>query len=550
MSEQAPILHVRPRSAPDGGVSETLSDRLDRPVRTVTSAEAALALLARTDVAAAVCDHATEDGLDGLAVLEAIRGDYPELPVLLCTPEPDGRVAAEATRLDVTEYVPRSEAEPADRVRERLRAGSGSARSGARERELARNNEALQRLTELASSDSHTEDAILARVLEIGADRLGLSLGYLSRIDGRDYEVVSVVGDHDVIQAGTETSLSNTYCRRIVDRQDSYSITDAVAEGLADDPAYQMSGIACYLGGKVVVDGELYGTLCFADDEPRTEPFSESEQTFTQLLAEWTSRELERRQRKTDLEQYENVIEAVDDGIYALDEAGNFELVNNAMTELTGYSESALLGAHTSHIKSDEVVERAESIVREMIFDEREGDEETFDLSIQRADGTSFPAEDHMTLLWDDDGEWFEGTAGIIRDITAQKERDQRLSGLLETTRSLMQAQTAEDVAETVVAAAESALGFDLNLVRLYDEDTDTLQPVAATDGMPERPVYDADEAYPGEAYQREEPVRVDDFDQVANYDDRGAKAAMYIPRTARSTSADGAGGPGGRDPR
>jgi len=135
-----------------------------------------------------------------------------------------------------------------------------------------------------------------------------------------------------------------------------------------------------------------------------------------------------------------------------------------------------------------------------------------------------------MALMWDDAGEWFEGTAGIIRDITAQKERDQRLSGLLETTRSLMQAHTAEAVAETVVAAAESELGFDLNLVRLYDEDTETLAPVAGTSGMPDRPMYDADEAFPGEAYQRGETVRVDDFDDVENYDSRKANAAMYVP--------------------
>ncbi|MBX0305125.1 PAS domain S-box protein [Haloarcula salinisoli] len=530
MSEQAVILHVRPDSAADGGVSQPLSDRTNRPVRTASSPAEALEVLAATGVAAAVCDHAPEDGLDGLAVLDAIRGDYPELPVLLCTHEPDGRVAAEATRLDVTEYVPRSEVEPADRVRELVREDSGRALAGTRERELERNNEYLQRLTTLASVEPHTDDEIIERVLELGADRLDLSLGYLSRIEGSNYEVVSVVGDHDVIEAGTTTELANTYCRRIADGPDSFGVTDAVAEGLEDDAAYQMSGLACYLGGKVVVNGELYGTLCFADEEPRSEPFSESEQTFTKLLAEWTSRELERRQRSATLEQYENVIEAVDDGIYALDETGHFELVNDAMTELTGYSESALLGAHTSHIKSDEVVQRAESIVREMIFDEREGDEETFDLAIQRADGSAFPAEDHMTLLWDDDGEWFEGTAGIIRDITAQKERDQRLSGLLDTTRSLMQAHTAEAVAETVVAAAESELGFDLNLVRLYDEETDTLDPVAGTNRMPDRPVYDADEAYPGEAYQRGETVRVEDFADVENYDDRDANAAMYVP--------------------
>ncbi len=490
---------------------------------------AALGVLDGVPVDAVVCDHVPADGLDGLSVLEAVRAERPELPVVLATDEPDGRVAAEATRLGVTEYVPRSDTDPTDRVRELVGVVSEPP-VPTRERELERNNEALQRLTELAATDTLSDEEILDGVLEIGADRLEMSLGYLSRIDGEQYEVTAVVGDHDVVQAGVEAELSDTYCRRIVGTdRDQFGVTDAVAEGWGDHTAYQMSGLACYLGGTVLVDGELYGTLCFADDEPRAEPFSESEQAFAKLLAEWTSRELERRQRNADLERYENVIEAVDDGIYALDETGHFQLVNDAMTELTGYTESALLGAHTSQIKSDEVVERAESIVREMIFD-RADDEETFDLSIQRADGSSFPAEDHMTLLWDDDGEWFEGTAGIIRDITAQKERDQRLSGLLETTRSLMQAQTAEDVAETVVAAAESELGFDLNLVRLYEEETETLQPVAATDGMPERPVYGADEAFPGEAYQRGETVRINDFGEVSNYDNGRANAAMYVP--------------------
>ncbi|MDS0283649.1 PAS domain S-box protein [Haloarcula onubensis] len=768
MSEQAVILHVRPEPATDGGVSRPLSRHFDRPVRTASAVDSALAVLGETAVAAVVCDHAPDAGLDGLAVLKAVRADYPAVPVVLCTDEPDGRVAAAATRLDVTEYVPRSETDPTDRLRALLRdaepsrldgslAGSYETIAGSistavitidadsriayangaaadmtgydrevlvgrpftdimpdgmgqphldsvgeyletgersvdweylefpiltadgdtitvavsfsdfthdgawyctgvirdisgrkfRERELERNNESLQQLTQLATSETLSDDEIIDRVLELGAERLDLSLGYLSRIDGSDYEVVSVVGDHDVIQSGAETDLSNTYCRRIIeDDRELYGVTDAAAEGWEDDMAYQVSGIACYLGGKVVVDGELYGTLCFADETPRTEPFSESEQTFTKLLAEWTSRELERRQRKAALERYETVIEAVDDGIYALDETGHFELVNDAMTELTGYEASELLGAHTSHIKDDAVVERAESIVRSMIFDERDDDEETFDLEILPADGDSFPAEDHMTLVWDDDGERFEGTAGIIRDITErkererklreanrrieqilgrigaaffavdddwtltywnhraeevlgrsaeevmgedlwemfpeavgaqfydayheamatqepvdfeeyyppvdrwfrvnaypsanglsvyfhditeQKERDQKLSALLETTRSLMQAHTAEAVAETVVDAAESELGFDLNLVRLYDEETDTLAPVAGTDGMPDRPVYDADEAFPGQAYQRGETLRVD-FEDVSDYDDRDAKAAMYVP--------------------
>lgn len=134
-----------------------------------------------------------------------------------------------------------------------------------------------------------------------------------------------------------------------------------------------------------------------------------------------------RKEREQELKRHQNVIQAVDDGVYALDEEGHFELVNDAMSELTGYDTEALLGEHTSHIKSDAVVERAESVVRSMVFNEREENEATLELEIQRDDDSEFPAEDHMTLLWDDDGERFEGTAGIIRNITERKAREQEL---------------------------------------------------------------------------------------------------------------------------
>jgi PAS domain S-box-containing protein len=135
----------------------------------------------------------------------------------------------------------------------------------------------------------------------------------------------------------------------------------------------------------------------------------------------------DRKEWEQELERHRNVIQAVDDGVYALDENGHFELVNDAMADLTGYETAELLGEHTGVIKSDAVVDRAESIVRSMIFDECVDDETTLEVEIQRADGTKFPAEDHITALWDDDGEWFEGTAGIIRDITERKERERQL---------------------------------------------------------------------------------------------------------------------------
>ncbi|WP_241692970.1 PAS domain S-box protein [Haloarcula limicola] len=642
MSEKPAVLHVRPERVADGTQSLSLERGAGLSVTAVTSRDAALETLSSTDPDYLVCEHRPDDGLDGLAVVDAVGDARPDLPALLCTAEPDGRVAAEATRRGVAEYVPRSETDPGERLRALAADGDVTARSAIDAVEATTGS--LRKLTRLAADDGRTDAETIEGILRLGADRLGLSLGYLGRIEGDTYAVEHVVGDHALVEAGASSPLSATYCEHTSQSDTLFPLHDAAAEGWADHPSYRVGGIACYLGGRVSVNGETYGTVCFADEEPRATPFTNAERAFVELLVQWVSDELKRRHREAELERYEDIIEAVDDGVYALDDEGNFVFVNEAMTALTGYDAEALLGAHTGHIKTPEVVEEAEGIVREMIFEDRD-DEATFDLSIQRADDESFPAEDHMTVLWDDGGR-FEGTAGVIRDITDrkerelelreanrrieqilgrigaaffavdddwnltywnaqaeavlgrdaeavmgenlweafpdatesayfeayreamdsqepvvfeeyyppaekwfrvnaypstdglsvyfhditdQKERDRKLSGLLETTRSLMHAHTDADVAETVVEAAESRLGFDLNLVRLYDGEAETLYPVAWTDGVPDRPVYDADESFAGEAFQRGETVRIDDFDHVDNYD-RDANAAMCVP--------------------
>lgn len=519
MTDTLRLLYV----GPDPGDAGRGPEHDSASVTSVTTAADALSELTSETYDGVVCEHrpGTETGIDALA---SIRERRPDLPVVLCTAEPDGVVAARATRHDVTEYVPRSEADPFDRLVEVV--GGIAADRTARERTLRANNEVLQDLTLLATEAGVSERETVERALEIGLRRFDLSFGYLSRIEDGTHEIVTAVGDRPGLKQGLETPLEATYCRAVMETGDSYAIVDAVAEGWED--TYRQSGIACYLGGRITVDGEPYGTLCFAEETPNQEPFSDTEEAFLELLVEWVSRELERRQRERELERYEDIIEAVDDGVYALDSEGYFEFVNQAMTDLTGYAEAELLGSHTSFIKNDAVVERAERIVREMIFEDRD-DEATFELEVQAASGESLPAEDHMTLLYGDE-ERFAGTAGVIRDITARKERDEALSALLDTTRSLMQARTPEAVAETVREAAQSDLGFDLCLVRLYDEDTDTLRPVAGSDGLPTRPVYGADEGFPGETFQRGESTIVDDFDRVETFDDDDISAAMYVP--------------------
>lgn len=540
------VLHVRP----EGWVGSELRDSFE--VTVAHDTDAALDRLATT-TPDCVLVESTRGDLDGIDTLRTIRERYSSLPIVLCSGRADGTLAAAATRNGVTEYVPRDGPETVgDRI-DAIVDDDGLTGFGTVEtrdaRALQRTNDALEALAALAASEDRSSTARLRRALAIGRERLDLPIGYLTRIDGDTQHVEVTVGPSDMLQTGMSAPLSKTYCRRTIQQDGLLTITDAEREGWADDPTYETFGVSCYLGGTVVVDDEVYGTVCFASLDPRRRDFSDAEQRLVRLLVEWIGNEIEREQREADLQRYADIIEAVDDGVYALDTEGHFTLVNDAMTDLTGYDSETLLGTHTSHVKDDAIVERAESIVRAMLRGERP-EEETFELPIQRADGSSFPAQDHMTLLWDDTAQ-FAGTAGVIRDVTAQKARDEALEGLLGTTRSLMRAQTPTEVAEIVASAARETLGFEQNLVRLHDADAETLVPVVgAADATTasDRPARDDDDGFHGDAFTTGTTVVVDDLTAIEGYDNGPAASAMYIPLGEYGTLTVGSSSPAAFD--
>jgi PAS domain S-box-containing protein len=132
----------------------------------------------------------------------------------------------------------------------------------------------------------------------------------------------------------------------------------------------------------------------------------------------------ERKERERELEQYETVVETVDDLVYAVDDEGHFQFVNEAQESMTGYGRDQLLGEHVSVLMGEESRAKA----RERIAALRESDQGsvTYERTATTADGEQIYCEDNMALLPSPDGD-FRGTAGIIRDITERKEREREL---------------------------------------------------------------------------------------------------------------------------
>ncbi len=130
----------------------------------------------------------------------------------------------------------------------------------------------------------------------------------------------------------------------------------------------------------------------------------------------------ERKQREHELEQYEAVVETVDDGIYVVDGDGCFQIANEAYCDIVGRSRAELLGAPIETVVDQEVLAQA-SRTRE---EHEPGDHCRMEFDLETADGDVRSLEVRYVLRTADGGDSV-GSAGVVRDITERKRREREL---------------------------------------------------------------------------------------------------------------------------
>ncbi|AQL44090.1 hypothetical protein BV210_15870 [Halorientalis sp. IM1011] len=132
----------------------------------------------------------------------------------------------------------------------------------------------------------------------------------------------------------------------------------------------------------------------------------------------------DRLAREEELVQYQTIVEAVGDAVYTLDEQGRITFVNDALLSVTGFEEEELLGEFVGKLMRQQDVETARELIAELLESE-ERTRTTFEMEAVGKDGSHLTCEDNLALLVSD-GE-FRGTAGVVRDISQRKEREQQL---------------------------------------------------------------------------------------------------------------------------
>ncbi|MFD1586850.1 PAS domain S-box protein [Halorientalis brevis] len=236
----------------------------------------------------------------------------------------------------------------------------------------------------------------------------------------------------------------------------------------------------------------------------------------------------ERKRRQRNLERYEELVDAVGDGVVVIDDDRRLVRCNDAFASMLGYERSELEGTPVSALVAGDLDEMSRE-VRESLH-ERESTVVSIEADVVRQDGEPIPVEGRYSLLSpDDDGK----TIGLVRDLRTRKERATLFESLHEGMRDLMDAETVTEVAVRAADVIGDHFDSVSTAVRLLRNDTLELVAMETDEErLADRlPGYEVGEGFVGEAYERGEPIRYDDLDEIetpVEYDP--VRSAMLLP--------------------
>ncbi|WP_276258410.1 PAS domain S-box protein [Haloglomus litoreum] len=329
-----------------------------------------------------LCDY-DMPGMNGIELLESLRESYPELPFILFTGKGSEEVASDAFSAGATDYFGKSsDASEYEVLAERIATVVEKYRT---ERQLERSEERYRRLVETApvAIAVHRGDEI-AFANRAAADFLGVDAP------------AELIGDDPL---------------SYLDTDDRAVARERIARLLADEATMES------LEERYVdADGNLkHGLVAGSAVEYG------GERAVQVIVRDIT----EHRERQQELERYRQLVEAMGDGVYALDADGCFEMFNERMVELSGYSREELQGRYAGDVMTEAGLETVEAAIQSLL--DGETDSVTVEVQAKRADGEVVPRELTLTLQPTEPGESFAGTVGVVHDITDRVKREREL---------------------------------------------------------------------------------------------------------------------------
>ena len=287
-------------------------------------------------------------------------------------------------------------------------------------------------------------DARIREALQIGTAALDLSIGFFTRISDGTQEILHATGDHPLIQPGEQCPLDEAYCRRTIEVEGQVAIDDVSRSTVIPETAVESFGLEAYIGAKIMVDGDVYGTACFADTASRDESFADADRFLVELVARLGGQAIEREDYERALEEreaavsehreiYRTVVAANFDSVFRLDTDGRFTYASDSAFDLLGYSPAELEGEPISLAHPDEETTEWARENLERILDGEPAEARDFPLETRSGDIIYTDIRGVPIYDWDvpeeersvDD---IVGAQVLVRDASERRQREGLIS--------------------------------------------------------------------------------------------------------------------------
>jgi len=397
-------------------------------VETAVSADEGMALFADGTFDCVVSDY-DMPGTDGIAFLEQVRAEHPEVPFVLFTGKGSEEVASEAIARGVTDYLQKGTGtERYELLANRIENAVEQYRARRRAETLDRIHSLHRDVTQaLIGAETRTE--ILDRVCDVVSDAEPYRFAWIGEHDPerRVVEPVASAGLEDGYLESLEISTGEGRTSQGPTGRAVETRRPTVAQDIPENPEYEPwrqdaleRGYRSSAAVPLVYDGTLYGVLnVYAD---RTEAFTDEELSSLVELGDNVAHALHRAEMRARQERYERIIETLPVGVYRVTAGPSGQIVeaNPALADVFGVDSAEAMLDHAASDFYRDPEQRAalsrrlesEGVVRgeELRQVTRDGDEIWVSV-------TAIRTEENGETYFD----------GIVQDVTARKERERRL---------------------------------------------------------------------------------------------------------------------------
>ena len=425
MTETTAVVHVlHVDDDPEfGELAATFLEREDDRfvVETVTSVADAFDCLDEAPVDCIVSDYEMP-GSDGIEFLEAVREEYPDLPFVLFTGRGSEEVASEAISAGVTDY---------------LQKGSGTSQYAVLANRIA----------------NAVEQYRSRRALDASRRRLALffersPLGVIEWDD--DFTVKRLNDAAEEILGYAEADLRGRGWNVIVSESDEAAVDDVVSELLDGTGGYHS------INENVTKEGETI--VCEWHNRIVTDEGGDVVAIFSQFQDV-----TERRRHREELERHRAIIQAAASTIITVDESNTILSANPSVEGTFGYAPEDVVGEPLTTLMADDVAERHTAAFEQYLdTTEQTLDWEYTEFEGQHRDGSAVPLAVTFGEVVYEGERYF---VGILRDLTAQREREQELEGANALLSTLIETLPAGVLAED---ASRNVLTVNQRLIDLF----------------------------------------------------------------------------------